>query len=257
MLSPRSEPSAAGSPLPRPAAFLPASPPLPRLPALSPKPPAAAGYAPPGLGGGGTSCPPPPRAAHLPAPRGSSAAGGSPKSARLRREGRRHSVGWPCRRAVPGSYRLPITIRGERRDAEGGQRGGAAGSGAGRTGQSALRANRTPDAGVGAAGGAVSRGCRGERGEQKCGAKSGAMPSLPSERSDAAAEPLLQPLCSALLCKWHRVCFAKAKSSVVLRWTTGQRGGMRREQKDVCTRPTLPGARRSATAPHGPAAARG
>lgn len=141
MLSPRSEPSAAGSPLPRPAAFLPASPPLPRLPALSPKPPAAAGYAPPGLGGGRTSCPPPPRAAHLPAPRGSSAAGGSPKSARLRREGRRHSAGWPCRRAVPGSYRLPITIRGERRDAEGGQRGGQ--RGAVRDGPGRARSERT------------------------------------------------------------------------------------------------------------------
>lgn len=82
---------------------------------------------------------------------------------------------------------------------------GAAGSGAGRSGQSALRANRTPDAGAGAA---VSRGRSGERGEEKCGARSGAMPSLPlrTERCCRGASPPAAVLSLALQMASRSIC---------------------------------------------------
>lgn len=177
MLSPRSEPSAAGSPLPRPAAFLPASPPLPRLPALSPKPPAAAGYAPPGLGGGEPPARPPPAPPTSP-PRGAPALPGAPQNQRVcgeRGEGTVRAGRAAVRSPAPIGSPLLFEARGEtpKEGSGGGQRGAV------RDGPGRARSERTER----------PTPVSGRPGERSAGAAEESGGSKNAERSPARCRP--------------------------------------------------------------------
>lgn len=207
MLSPRSEPSAAGSPLPRPAAFLPASPPLPRLPALSPKPPAAAGYAPPGLGGGEPPARPPPAPPTSP-PRGAPALPGAPQNQRVcgeRGEGTVRAGRAAVRSPAPIGSPLLFEARGETpKEGSGGGSGERCGT------DRAERAPSEPNA---------RRRCRGGRGSGQPGlqrraggakmrskVRRDAVPSLRTERCRRGASPPAAVLSAALQMASRLLC---------------------------------------------------
>lgn len=208
MLSPRSEPSAAGSPLPRPAAFLPASPPLPRLPALSPKPPAAAGYAPPGLGGGENLLPAPPPRRPPPRPEGLQRCRGLPKISASAERGAKAQ----CGLAVPpcGPRLLSAPHYYSRREARRRRRAAGGGSGERCGTDRAERAPSEPNA---------RRRCRGGRGSGQPGlqrraggakmrseVRRDAVPSLRTERCRRGASPPAAVLSVALQMASRLLC---------------------------------------------------